>query len=417
MIDEFDNQFLDMNYDPDEVVKEFEQNIRKYESFEKILKNYIHYLILSAVDKGELDKDSFDLKSRTKTKQSFEGKIKRDDKRRQYKDPIREVTDLVGAKIMLTSLGDANRVYDLLKKDLKEQIDEKNSVNKTKDLWANRKFGYLGRHLVISFDPKMLKSLKDDKLSSKIFESLRLEIQKTLKSLEENHFSSKDFEGLKAEIQIKTLLQHVWAEIEHKARYKAGEELSADKRRYFDRLAALVEVADDLFRDLIKESKKQSKRARKRIKAESSVKDIKELKGIENQKSIELDSASMLVYLKDEGVIAKFKSLEDEYLDIACYDEPDLVSAKFIELARLSEVLYTRDLNELLENKNYALILQEYARYVAQHSRSKKILQKLHILQLLIYIHSNKKEKIKKERLINERSAKILDELVNRLGQ
>lgn len=60
----------------------------------------------------------------------------------------------------------------------------------------------------------------------------------------------------------------MWAEIEHKARYKAEEELPLESKRYFDRLAALIEVADDLFKELIEESERLNKAEKEQIEKE-----------------------------------------------------------------------------------------------------------------------------------------------------
>jgi hypothetical protein len=52
---------------------------------------------------------------------------------------------------------------------------------------------------------------------------------------------------LKAEIQIRSILQHAWAEIEHDLGYKTSGEIPKTARRQFARLAGLLELADDEF--------------------------------------------------------------------------------------------------------------------------------------------------------------------------
>lgn len=71
-------------------------------------------------------------------------------------------------------------------------------------------FGYLTRHLIAS-----LKDPSDPKLT-----------------------------GLHFEIQIRTILQHAWAEVEHDSGYKDKDESSDSVRRSFARLAALLEFGD-----------------------------------------------------------------------------------------------------------------------------------------------------------------------------
>lgn len=54
------------------------------------------------------------------------------------------------------------------------------------------------------------------------------------------------FAGLKAEIQIRSLLQHAWAEIEHGLGYKP-ESVPDEHIRRFSRLAGMFELADEEF--------------------------------------------------------------------------------------------------------------------------------------------------------------------------
>lgn len=60
------------------------------------------------------------------------------------------------------------------------------------------------------------------------------------------------------EIQLRSILQHAWAEIEHDLGYKAAEAVPAASRSRFSRLAGLLDLADDEFigiRDELQEYK------------------------------------------------------------------------------------------------------------------------------------------------------------------
>lgn len=49
------------------------------------------------------------------------------------------------------------------------------------------------------------------------------------------------------EIQVRTVLQHAWAEVEHDLGYKAHDAVPASIRRRFSRVASLLEIADEEF--------------------------------------------------------------------------------------------------------------------------------------------------------------------------
>lgn len=58
-------------------------------------------------------------------------------------------------------------------------------------------------------------------------------------------------EGRLVEIQIRTVLQHAWAEFEHDVRYKnPGHELTPEVHRAFTLAAGLIELADQQFDDI-----------------------------------------------------------------------------------------------------------------------------------------------------------------------
>ncbi len=63
-------------------------------------------------------------------------------------------------------------------------------------------------------------------------------------TLTEGDCPNDDLVGLKLELQIRTILQHAWAEIEHDLQYKETQVRDADIRRRFLLLAAQLESTD-----------------------------------------------------------------------------------------------------------------------------------------------------------------------------
>ena len=161
---------------------------------------------------------------RVKTKKKIEEKIIR--KNFKYKG-ISEITDIVGIRIITYFADDVDKVEDLIEQEF--VIDKKNSIDK-RNLEEDR-FGYMSLHYVV-------------------------ELPKARTILTEN----KKFENIKLEIQIRSVLQHSWAEIEHDLGYKGSIAIPRFAKRNFHRIAALLEIADIEFnslRQILEEYKEQ----------------------------------------------------------------------------------------------------------------------------------------------------------------
>lgn len=75
------------------------------------------------------------------------------------------------------------------------------------------------------------------------------------------------FDGLIGEVQVRTILQHAWAEIEHDIQYKAVATLPLEIRRRFMTLAGLLEIADREFQALEDEDVRLRDEARQSVAA------------------------------------------------------------------------------------------------------------------------------------------------------
>lgn len=153
--------------------------------------------------------------SRIKEETSLTNKI---DKNLKKYTNIEDITDLCGIRIITYFEDDVDQIADIIQKTL--VIDPINSVDKRKFLAANQ-FGYLSLHFVASLTTKQLQLPRN-----------------------------KKFVNCKIEIQIRSILQHAWAEIEHDLEYKSQTTISYDVRRRFSRLAGLLEIADIEFKKL-----------------------------------------------------------------------------------------------------------------------------------------------------------------------
>ncbi|MFI1570828.1 GTP pyrophosphokinase family protein [Streptomyces anulatus] len=152
---------------------------------------------------------------RVKTWQSAQTKIESaPDKYTGYES----LTDLLGVRVITYFDDEVDLISELVEREF--EVDEDNSVDKRALLDPDR-FGYLSRHYILSLDPRR-----------------------------QSLIEYRKYAGLGFELQVRSLLQHAWAEIEHDLGYKSKSSLPVATRRQFYRLAGLLELADEQFRHL-----------------------------------------------------------------------------------------------------------------------------------------------------------------------
>ncbi len=176
---------------------------------------------------------SHSITNREKDPEKLREKITRVTK--DYDNPLKEITDLAGVRIITYFPSDVDKIVPLIKKEFK--VDPKFSVDKrfSSDPAI---FGYASIHLVVEFTPERLK----------LPEYAR-------------------FNGMMCEIQVRTILQHAWAEIEHNIIYKSTEDIPFQLRRRFASLAGLLEVADREFESLRQDEKGVRERIQSKIRS------------------------------------------------------------------------------------------------------------------------------------------------------
>ena len=152
---------------------------------------------------------------RIKEENSLSEKIRK--KGDKYK-ALSDITDIGGIRIITYYANDVDRVAELIEREFK--VDKENSIDKRKTL-GPKVFGYLSLHYVICLD--------DRRAALPEYENLG---------------------ELKVEIQIRSILQHAWAEMEHDMGYKSNVEVPSEIVRDFSRLAGLLEIADKEFQEI-----------------------------------------------------------------------------------------------------------------------------------------------------------------------
>lgn len=162
---------------------------------------------------GEAGIDVVDVESRAKHPDSLQRKI--DGKKDAYPEPLADVTDLIGVRVIAYYLEDVDQIREIIRKEF--VVDLQNSTDKLDDLEPDR-FGYRSVHYIVS-----------------------------LSAARAGLVEWGVFDGKRAEIQVRTATQHAWAAVEHKLSYKRTREAPRDLRRRLLRLGALFELADQEF--------------------------------------------------------------------------------------------------------------------------------------------------------------------------
>lgn len=192
---------------PEEAAAWYSEKHDLYQGFGKRVRDLLENLLES--DKLLYQSITF----RTKARDSFLKKYK--DK--EYDSP-EEITDVAGLRIIAYTTEDVKKICALIRREF--YIDEDNSVNKAEKMESNE-VGYLSVHYIVSFNAS------------------RSELGEY-----------KPYKDLKCEIQVRTLLQHAWAEIEHDRNYKFGGELPKEIKRRFYLVAGTLELMDREFQSI-----------------------------------------------------------------------------------------------------------------------------------------------------------------------
>jgi ppGpp synthetase/RelA/SpoT-type nucleotidyltranferase len=138
---------------------------------------------------------------------------------KQYKRPGRKMTDVIAARIILYHAAEVAEVANLLRSQI--EIKERDSTDKRHALGL-REFGYRSYHLVGRLPDKTCLQPQYAILRGQVFE-----------------------------VQVRSLLEHAWAEIEHGVVYKSGAALPEDQSRRFAAIAGVLELLEHEFQQLL----------------------------------------------------------------------------------------------------------------------------------------------------------------------
>jgi len=180
---------------------------------------------------GTSDVKTHSVDARAKTLDSFAKKAATvhplDPSRPKYEDPLGDIKDMAGVRV-ITFLPTAVKQVVAAVEDQFDVIEQEDKFDR---LSQQERFGYTSVHLLVRLKPNRTSLLEYRRFSS-----------------------------LVGEIQVRTILQHAWAEIEHDIEYKGAQVVAASVRRRFMAVAGMLEIADREFQ-AIQDEVRQRRRA------------------------------------------------------------------------------------------------------------------------------------------------------------
>ncbi|WP_261266361.1 GTP pyrophosphokinase [Streptococcus mitis] len=277
-----------------EIVEEYSASRGSYEG----CLDYVEKTVESIIKSQSIN--VHEIIGRVKTVESLEGKVKR----KNYSN-LAEITDLCGIRIITYFSDDVDKIAELISQEF--EVDVENTIDKRKSEDPT-KFGYVSLHYVVG--------LKEGTTPSTLYGR---------------------FKNIKLEIQIRTVMQHAWAEIEHDLGYKSKEDIPDQYRRQFSRLAGLIELADDNFLQLKNNINNYEQEVRKKLPT--------------SKEELPIDSSTLMTYVKeDQNYIELLNTIKSLYMDIDINSDIDSSSlSTVVQRVKKLGLKTIGEIDELLE--------------------------------------------------------------------
>ena len=235
---------------------------------------------------------------RVKTGSSIEGKLQL--KGDKYQS-IHDITDVVGIRVISFYNDDVDKIASVLERLF--EIDWENSIDKRKAHEIDS-FGYLSLHYICRI-PKSVY----------------------------NNPEQPEVNQIRFEVQIRTVLQHAWANMNHDIGYKYKMDIPKVYMRNLSRLAGMLELVDDEF-SRIRQELTDYRRQMQKLVASG------------NLDEVPLDGDSFKSYLH----IGPFDSLMRQIASINQAEIQPVDLSNFLPLFKTMEFKTLGDINKLVRD-------------------------------------------------------------------
>lgn len=307
-----------------EIIHQYHDNYELYRS----LKDDIEDIFSRIIEKNHFRISNMAI--RIKSEEALRKKIIYKNK---YSD-INEITDVVACRIITLFEDDVDRIYECVKDNF-EIVEFKDKRKKSYDDRID--FGYNSLHLLVKFTKERCELIEYAAYRDIVFE-----------------------------LQIRTTLQHSWAEIEHGLGYKSQYEIPKDIRRRLTRLSASLELLDEEFVQISKAVEEYNKG----------------IVHIEKVLKTDINVNSLIQYVNTSPKINAFlEKLHDEYQFQFERDSELISQSRLIQRFHYMGYTYIHELDDFVDNH-----LKEIEWLSREKIEGYENQRKVNIYQVLVWI-------------------------------
>ena len=275
----------------DTIIQEYYDNQKLYRSLEHDIKD----IISNIISKNNIKISNFQI--RIKSEEALRRKICF---KHKYKD-ISDITDIVACRIITLFESDIDVIYELIKQNF--DIVEYNDKRK-KNYDDRIDFGYNSLHLLVKYNEARL-----------------------------NMIEYSDYRDIVFEIQVRTILQHSWAEVEHGLGYKSQYEIPKDIRRRLTRLSATLEILDEEFVNIRHDIEEYNKG----------------IDHIERVLKTDLNYNSLMTYYHDSPIMKQLTNTICEQFNVRIEEQPFIISEmRLVKRFHNLGYMYIHELDEFI---------------------------------------------------------------------